>query len=405
MSRLQLFSTDFGLKAGSSKDKYPFVAIVTQGGRVSDSLVGGTESMPGGPYRVIIPTNLLKAKISGLSGKSVFAKETLDDHDDSTVVGEFLQSWVEPALDPETGEYISVAKASGVLSASDDSDLVDDIVAYAREEKMGFSYDLTKAQYVLEEVGGETVARLTDFEWRGATTLKREAAAYRFTKLAASKVSQEKTTMNKEELKEVFTSTLNEFKKEFITPLAEGIEAVKVSAKESSDAVVKIRGEVKTLAASAIDLTKKMDGLTASGDPAPKEPAGGDPASKEPAANGDVMPVEDFAKMMAKAVADGLKAAGVDGKPSDPKGKSAPAADPDAGVRKSQAGAEVEQLVAKYIPDDGLGDLEPDSVEGIDASIATAKATIKNRRQLLSFIDVLAARKRELIRKNSAHGG
>ena len=36
MSRLQLFSIEFDLKAGSpDKDKYPFVAIVTQGGRVS----------------------------------------------------------------------------------------------------------------------------------------------------------------------------------------------------------------------------------------------------------------------------------------------------------------------------------------------------------------------------------
>ena len=380
--------------------------------------------MPGGPYRVLIPTNLLKAKISGLSGKSVFATEGLKDHDDSVVIGEFLQSWVEPATDSKTGEYISVAKASGVLSASEDSDLVDDIVAYAREERMGFSYDLTKAQYVLEKVDGETVARLTDFEWRGATTLLRETAAYKFTKLAASKASLEKATMNKEELEElkgVFASTLSEFKEKFVTPLAEGIEAVKTSAKESSDAVVKISGEIETLAASATDLTKKVDGLTAGGGSTggPEEPKADPKAAdgtKEPSnGDGDVVSVEAFAKMMAKAVADGLKAAGVDGKPSEPKGKDkgkgkgkgkgTAAADPDAGLRKSQAGAEVEQLVAKYIPADGLEGIEPDSIEGINASIATAKSTIKNKRQLLSFIDVLAARKRELIRKNRAHGG
>jgi hypothetical protein len=91
MNILHFYSAELEFQASTSRSKHPFLALVTYGGRPSDNFVGGTENIDGGPYKVIIPANVLEAKISGLKGKKVFAAEGLDTHQRSDNVGVFYR--------------------------------------------------------------------------------------------------------------------------------------------------------------------------------------------------------------------------------------------------------------------------------------------------------------------------
>jgi len=191
-----IVSEGLSLQAAILAGQQPFTALITYAGRLSDKFVGGTEAITGGPFPVKIPPEVLSAKIKGLEGKRVFASEDLTSHTRAKYVGEFVSAWVE-----DLGNGLFAAKASGVLYRHIDPTLIDKIIELARLGQMGFSYDMKNVQYALKtpdialagsSANSETPhIELQDFEWRGATILKREAAAYMETQLAASKIDKQ----------------------------------------------------------------------------------------------------------------------------------------------------------------------------------------------------------------------
>ena len=179
---------DFPLSLDAAKEgRHPFTAVITYAGRPSDGPVGGTENVPGGPYRVMIPKELMEEKISELIGKNVFAATSLAEHTNAVSLGSYADAWTELV-----DETVSSAHASGFLVSRDSNKvLIAAIIQNARAGLLGFSYDLKDASGYLdsEVVPGEVIEVLTDFKWRGATILFRTAAAYSNTALAAKKVS------------------------------------------------------------------------------------------------------------------------------------------------------------------------------------------------------------------------
>jgi len=197
------------MTASGVRGEHPFVALVTYAGRSSDKPVGGTELIEGGPYRVFIPTDLMRKKIRELEGCSTFAECNLDTHAKTKPVGEFTSAWVEPADTPD-GRLVLAARASGLLSHNRHPEIVDEIVAEAREGKLGFSYDIKDIHFTLEahEVFPEMkTVKIIDFKWRGATILKRKVAAYSFTELAARE-KEVKASVSLDRIREVASASV-----------------------------------------------------------------------------------------------------------------------------------------------------------------------------------------------------
>ncbi len=376
--------------AGATKDNFPFVATVTFGGRPSDGLVGGTDSIPGGPYRVDIPTSVLQDKIADLVGKPVFASDSLADHSHSIEIGEFLQAWVEPFTDPVTGEFVSVAKASGMLFRDRDPDLVDRVISGARNGIMGFSWDIGAVKFNLEEQSdGEKIVKVSDLEWHGATVLKKESAAYQLTRLAASKDNQQKEydNMNEKEIVATIKETIaSEFKahqddavkKEDLTGITESIDDIKGDIEE-----------LKTKSGELEDGLKAVD----KGDPKPK-------GKEEDPPEGDVVTMKDFLGGMKEAFSEAIKPmqesigelkTALAGKEPEEDGSSS-------NGRKSHRSGEVERIFAKYVDSEDLEGGEPRTSEGIKIAIAAVKEKIQNRRQRDEILSVLSAERRQLLK-------
>ena len=257
----------------SQQEEHPFIALVTYGGAPSDEWVGGTEDIEGGPYRVLIPTKLLQARVSGLSGKQVFAADSLSSHNRSTPIGVFTETWVESGTHPKSDLPVSVARAAGLFFRSKDPELVDEIVTKARAGQLGFSYDIKDVSFTLEQMAGETVVVVSDFAWRGATVLLRSAAAYQFTQLAAGKLSTlnsqndsptEDIEMDKSELTELLKASLGEFGKEVVDPMKEAVKGLTTKVDEivasNADLVSTVDAlKVKTEALEAASATKESE--------------------------------------------------------------------------------------------------------------------------------------------------
>lgn len=206
MLRFQLLAQTLELKAATVPNQYPFVALITYAGKQSDYFVGGTETVDGGPYHVQIPVDVLKDKIRSIEGKSVYANDELNSHEDCEPVGKFISAWVAPHQLPD-GTMAMAGWASGLLHRDSNPEKVDEIVAKAREGILGFSFDLKEVKYKMKasaSSGPQQFLELVDFKWRGATILKREAAAYQNTLLAASKVEhKEPLEMDEKALKDL----------------------------------------------------------------------------------------------------------------------------------------------------------------------------------------------------------
>ena len=178
------FNLPLELYGEAADGRQPFVATITFAGMPSDGPVGGTEDIPGGPYRILIPTGLMQAKVEDLMGKGVFAALSLDTHEGTTRIGRFSDAWTQRF----PGTEVEAVRASGFLQRNIDKDLVAKVIERARNGELGFSYDMKNAPVKIEDYNGEAVAVLLDFEWRGATILYRQTAAYQYTSLAAKVV-------------------------------------------------------------------------------------------------------------------------------------------------------------------------------------------------------------------------
>ncbi len=419
MNKFLIVSTEFNncltIQASSSPDKFPFIAIVTYGGRISDKFVGGTEGIEGGPYRVLIPGQLLEDRIKELEGRKVFAEENLEEHSHSVDVGEFLQAWVEPVKDPATGEFMMAAKASGLFYRDKNPELVDKIIALARSGVVGFSYDLKDVQFELQAVSSsEKVVRIGDFKWRGATVLKKEAAAYQLTQLAASKKTTEEEDFDMDEktltelvgkgVKEGIEIGIKQMKEEVIQPFNEELKA----------SVEKIAERVDTIESAQ---TKFAETLEAIG----KEEKKAEPKAKEEKTEkkeekeDEVLSLKDLSASIGSSIKEAITESNkaVIESITDLKDSLK-----DPNTRKS-TGQETDQLTAKgsiavqkgmSIAQKFVEGYDPDSDEGltletIEAAVRTVKATVKDKDTRVGVLAELVAAKRSVARQMRGRGG
>jgi hypothetical protein len=374
-----------------NRGQYPFIAIVTYGGVPSDGPVGGTEKIKGGPYRVIVPSELLAKNIEGLIGKPALAADELDSHSRSVEVGKFLQAWTETAKG-KNGEPVTVAKCSGMLNRNWDPELVDSIVEGARNGSLGFSYDLKEVEFDIKagsdsSSNSESFLELRAFKWRGATILKREAAAYEMTQLAAQRSSEE-TEMDEATLKRILgegiTASLTEFTKTQIEPLKTTLQAGITKVEEKLTAL-----EGKQTALEAVVNKKPEVKVEAKAD------AKAEPKAEVKAASNKVG-VDEFTASIAATVAqaqqpllDGVTALIASMAAKEAKEKE------QANVRATLSAAQL-QTINRF--DELSGDAEL-TVEGLTAAIAVTNASPNlSKLQKTQTLEILGNLRRNLIR-------
>lgn len=393
MSKLRLISIEMELQAVTTPKLYPFIALVTYGGRASSHPVGGTEQLKDGPYRVIIPPTLLEAKIRKLEGKKVFAASDLTSHLHAIEVGEFVSAWVEPIKD-STGEIVLAARASGFLNENKDPELVQRAIAEARNGQMGFSYDIKAVQFkVIAAVSSgavsEEMIELADFEWRGATILRRDAAAYEFTQLAAHKLRKD-TEVDKNEIIKAVTDSvgplLEKFSTDVFVPFKLQVEASVSGFKSSLE-------EVKT----------KQTSLEASVAALPKGEQKKEEKKEEEKPAGMKLSMADFTASIGQSIKNALVEANkpvLDALEKISAGKTKQEED-ESSFRKSLDGLTLEALAKYNVTDDD----EP-SVEKYVQLIASVNNDDKiSRPEKVKLLGVLGAAKRSLIRQSLRGGG
>ena len=368
MVKLKLFSELVALQASQIANQYPFIATITYGGKISDGYVGGTEGIEGGPYRVLIAGDLLRRKIKSLAGKSVLVSD-LQSHDRNFKIGTFLQAWVE-SVDMPDGTTALAAKASGlIIETEDNKDIIEQIIDEARAEKLGFSYDIKDVKFDLKastDSSTDQFVEVTDFEWRGATILRRDAAAYEETKLAASKTTPRKDQddMTPEQLRDALAP--------LISPLQTSLTSLQTD-------VANLKAEQQTLKASI-----------AAGTPKPEK--------KDDAGNGGVA-LKDFAAGMAAAMAEANKPV-IEALTKTLEAVSKKDETKDTGVRRSFGAAEFQ---AKYHfgGDDMKFDSSEDCRKAIDSIHASNLPVAKKERMIAELGTV----RRQLARQEFAAGG
>lgn len=339
MLKVQLVAEIVELQSASEPSKQPFTALVTYAGKPSDGFVGGTEGIKGGPYHVRIPIELLKKKIKSLAGKRVFASSELNSHKNSKYVGQFVDAWCE-----EVADGIVAGKASGYLLRDADPDLVSEIIDKSRQKKMGFSYDLKDVRFELAASGDDSTSQcidLTDFQWRGATILERDAAAYLETELAAQK---SKSQIPNNEGEDDMT------KEEIMAAVAAGMQPV--MTKFQSDVVDPLKAEL-TASISAVqkevtDLRGKQTALEASlsGKPATEPKKDDDKKPATPATSGTRIAATDFTAAILDGITAGLKPL-QESITQLKESLTVAKADPKAGFRKTLSAQDV-QVLTKY---------------------------------------------------------
>ncbi len=360
-------------RAGKKNGIYPFTGVVTQAGVLSTHPVGGTENIEGGPYRILITEETMKGKIDGLMGKNVFATDTFDTHDNGIRVGEFMNAWLQESADQEGAIDVCV---SGEIMSKYNPDLVDKILQLARTGELGFSYDLKGISWEIKTVAGEKdsgtdaeqILELTDFTWRGATILKRDAAAYEETTLAAKKAV-----------------------------------IVNSSRKESPFMDAKDQAELQTLFQTVVDTSLKplqtelatikaaQTKLEAAIKPAPNK------------ALGETVSFATFGNILAEANKPLVDAVAALSAEVVKLGAAKPATPPEGNQRKTLS---IEQLevVAKYVPGTKEEEVTEETLEAAKAKIAGSNMSFEQKAAELGKIGA-AIRQVRLAAQFSKKGG
>ena len=411
------FHLPLDLKGEAVNGRQPFIATITYAGMPSDGPVTGTEDMPGGPYRVLIPTDLMTPKIQDLIGKGVFAALSLDTHAGTTRIGKYTDAWTKQF--PQTN--VEAVCASGFLDWSQSKEIVAKVVERARKSELGFSYDLKNATAVVEDFNGTMVATLQDFEWRGATIVYRQAAAYQMTDLAArfsgrsaisvpgidlnpnsnrslepSASSASSTAGNSSEHKEIDLTP-----EEIRTIFAESLKPFTDAQKTFGEQLGGIDTRLKTVEAKQVapagptlvaadgnkvvldaitKLSTRIDGIEA------KAPA----AAPAAAVAGETLTIKDLAAAVATAV----------GTKFEEVMKTFVPAKPGTGKRATFS-AEAVETIKRHATFEG----DEPTMENIQASIAAVTDNKSlTRSQKESTLNVLSAMKRDL-RRSAAAGG
>lgn len=405
------FHLPLDLYGEAANGRQPFIATITYAGIPSDGPVSGTEDIPGGPYRILIPTELMQAKIQDLIGKGVFAALTLDTHDGTVRIGKFQDSWTKRV----PGTEIEAICASGFLDWKTNKDIVAKVVERARSGELGFSYDMKNAPVRVDSFNGEAIAVLIDFEWRGATILYRQTAAYQYTDLAAklsgsstpstptsinpqliirsevnpaartsstvgSAEEQKEIEVTKEEIQVIFAESLKPMTDAHVSINSKltGIET-RLTAVEAKQAPEKKDANQEVLAAmkAVQDRIVALEGGKTKDTPA-----------------GETMTIKDLAASIAEAVGSKISEALKEGL------KDLKPAAPGTGKRTTFS-AEAVQVIKRYSSFEG----DEPTVENIQASIHAVndnKALSKSQKE--TALTVLSGMKRDLL-KEQMRGG
>jgi hypothetical protein len=393
--------------ASDDATKQPFLATVTYAGLASDGPVGGTEVVEGGPYKILIPVALMEKRVEELKGKGVFAAESLDTHSGAERIGTFTNAYLQRFI----GTEIHAVNGGGFFDmASKNDKLMAKIVERARNGELGFSYDLKDAPGHLDStiIQGETILVLDDFKWRGATILRREAAAYMWTRLAAHRVfvpASSTPELTEDRLRTLIAGSLAG--PEHTEPAAGGPQPQQRSIedfvmdekklKEILDAsLAPFNASLVTLTSTVGDLTTrlvKVEAAQASAAPAPGTKQ--QPPAPAPAAGGARLNITDLAAAITNAVKEGnkdlLKAIQGD--------------EPGSGQRMTLTAAQID-AVQRFGGDAAKDD--PSSIEAIEAAVETVNAQFTagtlRRDAAGSVIAQLRAAKRAIRLNQAAQG-
>ena len=121
-------------------------------------------------HRILVTSDVARSKLSGLPGMAVnYDPSDMDEHETQNKVGVITKAWMEG---PEV-------KIAGFVWKKDFPNAERDL----KRKDLGTSMELADV-YVKNE--HDNIWELNDFEFTGATILKRNAAAYTKTSLAAS---------------------------------------------------------------------------------------------------------------------------------------------------------------------------------------------------------------------------
>ena len=155
----------------SHPNKMPFNATLLVCDEPSDKPPHGAQG-----HRILVTSRVAKSKLNGLPGMAVnYDPSDMDEHATQNKVGVITKAWMEG---PEV-------KIAGFVWKKDFPNAERDL----KRKDLGTSMELADV-FVKNEHA--PVWELNDFEFTGATILKRNAAAYTKTSLSASKDSKER---------------------------------------------------------------------------------------------------------------------------------------------------------------------------------------------------------------------
>ena len=174
-------------------NRHPFSGIVTRIGLPSDKAPGGSMGK-----RVILTSEAVEAAIPSLLGMGVDYSHDFNGHDPERKIGVITDA-------KSKGDALHI---KGFFYAADFPHVVQEIVANRRQ--LGWSYEL------IVNPGGSQVAGdflvVTDFIFTGAAVLRKDAAAYSTTTLAAA--SEDQTMAEQHEADVKVMELITELRKE-----------------------------------------------------------------------------------------------------------------------------------------------------------------------------------------------
>lgn len=148
-------------------NRHPFSGIVTRIGVPSDSPPGGSNGKC-----TILTADAVESAIPSLLGMGINYTRDLTGHDPQKKIGVITEASVQ-------GNGLAI---KGFFYAADFPDVVKDIVA--NRQSLGWSYELIVKPNGAQVAGDYLVVK--DFVFTGAAVLRKDAAAYRTTTLAAA---------------------------------------------------------------------------------------------------------------------------------------------------------------------------------------------------------------------------
>jgi hypothetical protein len=175
--------------------------------------------------------------LPSLIGMGVNYRDDAGGHDRRTKIGVITEATI---VDHEGGKAIAVA---GLLYENDFPDEV--AVIRANKHELGMSFELVFAK--VEDYTAD-VWTITEGYYTGAAILRRDAAAYEATRLAAAG----EIKMDEKRLREILAEALGEFKTTVLDPAVAEIKAAAAEAKTTADqALTAAKAATPTPAAAA----------------------------------------------------------------------------------------------------------------------------------------------------------